>query len=84
MKFQLPNKLYDVLSWFALIALDALGKFYQKIASIWGLPYGQEVFETAVALSICIGALVGVSKVFWNKDHEIVIVPKEQKHADSE
>ena len=41
---KLPDKVYDILSWFALIALDALGKFYQKIASIWGLPYGQEVF----------------------------------------
>lgn len=81
---KLPDKIYDVLQWLALVALDALGKFYQTIAKIWSLPYGQEVFETAVALSILVGALIGISKVQWKKENDIVIIPKEQKDADSE
>lgn len=76
---KLPDKWYDILQWLALVALDAVGKFYQTIAKIWNLPYGQEVFETLVALSIFIGALVGISKVSWSKENEITVVPKEVK-----
>lgn len=55
------NKIYDVLKWIALVALDALGLCYQTLAGIWGLPYGDEIFRTCVAVSVCLGALIGVS-----------------------
>lgn len=63
----MSNKLYDVLKWIALVALDAVGLFYSTIASIWGLPYGDQVLETCVALSVLLGALVGVSSTQYNK-----------------
>jgi hypothetical protein len=63
MKSFLPDRLYDLLSWLALIALDALGELYKTLAGIWHWPYGEEVFETCVAVSICIGLLIGVSKI---------------------
>ena len=63
----MSNKLYDVLKWIALVALDAVGLFYSTIASIWGLPYGDQVLETCVALSVLLGTLVGVSSVQHNK-----------------
>lgn len=75
---KLPDKWYDFLQWMALVALDAAGLFYKTLAKIWSLPFGQEVFETAVALSVFIGALIGVSKVQWKKDNEIIVVPKEE------
>ena len=75
---KLNDKVYDVLQWLALVALDAAGLFYKTLAKIWELPFGQEVFETAVALSVFIGALIGVSKVQWKKDNEIIVVPKEE------
>lgn len=68
MKSFLPNKLYDVLSWLALIALDALGECYKIVAGIWHLPYGQQVFETCVAVSVCLGILIGASKVQYQKN----------------
>lgn len=63
MKSFLPDRLYDILSWLSLIALDALGELYKTLAGIWHWPYGEEVFETCVAISICIGLLIGVSKI---------------------
>lgn len=68
MKSFLPEKLYDVLSWLALVALDALGECYKIIAGIWHLPFGQQVFETCVAVSVCLGILIGVSKVQYHKN----------------
>lgn len=63
----LPNKVYDVLKWIALIALDALGLCYQKLAQIWAWPYGDEIQQTCVAVSICIGVLIGISTAQYNK-----------------
>lgn len=66
----MSNKLYDVLKWIALVALDAIGLFYSTVASIWGLPYGDSVLETCVALSVLLGTLIGVSSVQHNKKTE--------------
>ena len=67
---RIPNKVYDVLKWVALVALDAVGYFYQEIANVWSLPYGDEVLKTCVALSILLGALIGVSSAKYKKDNE--------------
>lgn len=55
------NRIYDILKWVSLVALDAIGLFYQTIADIWSLPYGDNVLNTCVALSVLIGTLIGVS-----------------------
>ena len=66
----MSNKAYDILKWIALVALDAIGLFYSTIATIWGLPYGDQVLETCVALSVFLGALVGVSSAQYSKKAE--------------
>jgi hypothetical protein len=67
---KMSNKLYDILKWVALVALDAIGYFYQEIAGVWSLPFGDEVLKTCVALSILIGALIGVSSAQYKKNGE--------------
>lgn len=64
---KLSNKVYDVLKWIALIALDAVGLFYKTVAIIWNLPLGEEVMNTCVALSVLIGTLIGVSSASYKK-----------------
>ena len=44
------GKLYDILKWVSLTALDALGLLYSTVAAIWGLPFGDEVLKTCAAL----------------------------------
>lgn len=65
-KTLLSNTWYDVLKWVALIALNAIGLCYLSIASIWGLPYGEEINRTCQALSLFLGALIGVSTAQYN------------------
>ena len=62
----LSNKLYDILKWVALVALDALGICYKTLAGIWGWPFGDEVLATCSAVSVCIGVLLGVSTAQYN------------------
>ena len=42
-KTLLTNTAYDILKWVALIALNAIGLCYLSVATIWGLPYGEEI-----------------------------------------
>ena len=66
----MSNKVYDVLKWIALVALDAIGVFYKTIATIWGLPFGDEVLATCAALSLLLGALIGVTSAQYKKKAE--------------
>lgn len=72
----LSNKVYDILKWIALIALDALGLLYKTLAAIWGWPFGDEVLATCTALSLCLGTLLGISTAKYNKSLEPPDGPK--------
>ena len=61
MKFN--NKIYDILKWIAQIVLPALGTFYFALASIWGLPYGEQIVGTITAIDTLLGALLGISNI---------------------
>lgn len=61
------DKLYDILKWIALVALPAIGTLYFALASIWGLPYGEQIVGTITAIDCFIGALIGVSTMQYNK-----------------
>ena len=67
------NKLYDVLKWVALIALDAIGLFYSTLCVIWGWPYGDEILKTCAAISVLVGTLIGVSSASYKKKQNAVI-----------
>ena len=61
------NKTYDILKWFAQIALPALAALYAALASIWGFPYGEEVVGTISAVDVFLGALLQISTNAYNK-----------------
>ena len=63
----LPAKVYDLLKWLAQIGLPALGTLYFALSQIWGLPFGEEIVGTITAIDAFIGALVGLSKINYNK-----------------
>lgn len=66
MKFQLNDKVYDVLKWLALIALPALAVLYTVLAGVWGWPYASEVSTTINAVIAFIGTLIGISTAAYN------------------
>ncbi len=63
----MSNKVYDVLKYIAQIVLPALGTLYFALASIWGLPYGEEVVGTITAVDAFLGALLMISSANYNK-----------------
>lgn len=64
---KLNNKVYDVLKWIALIALNAIGVCYKTLAAVWGWPFGEEVLTTCTAFALCLGTLLGISTAEYNK-----------------
>lgn len=70
MKFRLSNSIYDLLKYVAQIVLPAIGTLYFALASIWGLPYGEQIVGTITAIDCFLGALLGVSTYQYNKNKE--------------
>lgn len=64
---QIPDKVYDILKWVALIVLPAIATLYGVLASIWGLPYGDQIVATITVIDTFMGALLGVSTYKYNK-----------------
>lgn len=65
---KLSNSNYDWLKWVAQIFLPAFGTLYFALAQIWGLPYAEQVVGTITAIDAFLGALLGISTHFYNKD----------------
>lgn len=61
------DKVYDVMKWIAMYLLPALGTLYFAIASIWGLPYGEQIVGTITAIDTFLGVILGISTVQYNK-----------------
>ena len=62
----MSNKVYDILKFIAQIALPALATFYLAIAAIWGLPYGEQIAGTIMAIDTLLGTILGVSTKKYN------------------
>ena len=67
MKNGMSNKVYDILKFIAQIFLPALGTLYFALATIWGLPYGEQIVGTITAVDAFLGALLGISTSIYNK-----------------
>lgn len=61
------NKVYDILKWIAQIVLPAIATLYFAIASIWGLPYAEQIVGTITAIDAFLGALLGISTLTYKK-----------------
>lgn len=66
---QFSNKTYDILKWVAQYLLPAAGTLYFGLASIWGLPYGEEVVGTITAVDTFLGVLLGISSSNYKKQN---------------
>lgn len=65
----LSNNGYNKAKWLTTIVLPAIGTLYFAIAQIWGLPSGEEVLGTIIAVQAFLGVLLGVSSnAYKNSD----------------
>ena len=65
---KLNDRIYDILKWIAQILLPALGTLYFALAQIWGLPYGEQIVGTITAIDAFLGALLGISSIYYRKE----------------
>lgn len=65
---KLSNHTYDSLKWIAQYLLPGAATLWLTLASIWKLPYGEEVGGTIVALDTFLGVLLGISAAQYKKE----------------
>lgn len=65
---KMSNKVYDTLMWIAQYALPGLATLYSALAGIWGLPYGEEIVGTIVAVDTFLGVMLGISNAQYKKE----------------
>ena len=71
------DKTYKVLKWIAQYFLPAVGTLYFALASIWNLPYGEQVVGTITAVDTFLGVILGISTAQYNKAQASVAETKE-------
>ena len=67
----MSDKTYDTLKWIAQILLPALGTLIFALASIWGIPYAEQIVGTITAIDAFLGALLGLSTMKYKKEKEV-------------
>lgn len=70
------NKVYSTLKWIAMYLLPALGTLYFGIASVWGLPYAEQVLGTITAIDTFLGVVLGISTACYQGDGKLIINPE--------
>lgn len=68
----LSNNTYDIINkiqrW-----LCAAGVLYLAISAIWGLPYGDQINQTVVAVATFLATFLEIATSKWNKENSITI-----------
>ena len=61
------NKVYDILKWIALVVFPAIATLFSAVSMIWGIPYGEQITGTIIAIDTALGAILGVSSIKYVK-----------------
>ena len=67
---KMSNTVYDIFKFIAQILLPALATFYLTLAGIWGLPFGEQVSGTIMAIDTLLGAILMLSSNKYNKEEK--------------
>lgn len=80
----MSNKTYDIINkvqrW-----LPAVGVLYLTLANIWGLPYGDAINATVVAIATFLASILEMSSVAYHKAQaEAIDIQAELEDDDTE
>ncbi len=65
----MSNKVYDILKFIAQIVLPACATLVITICGIWGLPYGEQISATIMAVDTFLGAVLMLSSAKYRKEN---------------
>ena len=68
----LSNKTYDFIRFLVELFLPGLGTLYFALSQIWGLPYGEAVVGSVVAVTVFLGSLIKVSRAKYTPAESVV------------
>ena len=68
------DKTYNVLKWMAQLLLPAMGTLYFALASIWRLPYGEQVVGTITAVDTFLGVILGITTAQYKQKQKTVVL----------
>lgn len=80
---RLSDRTYDILKWVQKIFV-LLATFYATIANIWGLPYGDEISKTCLALATFLLGILEIASVTYNKEQNISLEMEDDEIAEHE
>lgn len=69
----IPDKLYDILKWVAMIVLPALATAVSAIFGLWDIPYAEPIAGTITAIATFMGAILMVSSKNYYGDGTLVV-----------
>ena len=66
----MTDKMYDFLKWLAQLFLPALATLWVAVASIWGLPFCEEIGGTIMAADTFLGVILKLSSDKYYREFE--------------
>lgn len=68
---KMPNKVYDILKWVALVFLPALSTLTFVVSGIWDLTCGEQIVGTIAAVETFLGVNLGISNMQYKKNVDV-------------
>lgn len=62
-EYIMPDKVYDVLKWVALLLCPALASLVSHVGNAWEYAYADRVAITIVEVGLFIGGCIGISQI---------------------
>lgn len=80
---RLSDKTYDTLRWIQKIFV-LLATFYDDLAGIWGLPYGDKISRTCLSIAAILLGILEIASVTYNKEQNISLEMEDDEIAEHE
>ena len=62
----MDSRVYSVLKYITMVVLPAVTTLWLAVGSIWGLPYVEPIGATLSAITVFLGAILGISTSLYN------------------
>lgn len=59
--YLIPDKVYTILKWFAILIIPAISWFIQTAGTIWGIAIMEPIANTISAVATLLGVTIGIS-----------------------
>lgn len=60
------EKTYQFMKWFTTVVLPAITTLWLTLASIWDFPYAEPIGATLGAITVFLGALLGIGSIKYS------------------